>query len=213
MKIYGFYHICTINNWKEIVQEQLCKIVKSGLYDETEKIFVSIIGNECNWIPSLDGNILNKCVIIYTSQDTSCYERKILEYMREFSYQCEENDKYYYLHSKGIKWYDNIYVYINVQDWRRYMEYFIIEKYKSCVQDLAEYDVCGVNFSENPKRHFSGNFWWARSGYIKKLPTKINDDYLDPEMWLCSSNPKHKNYFSSGINHYWGNFPLSKYAK
>ena len=34
MTIYGYYHICAINNWEKIVNEQVRTIIDSGLVKE-----------------------------------------------------------------------------------------------------------------------------------------------------------------------------------
>jgi hypothetical protein len=53
-------------------------------------------------------------------------------------------------------------------------------------------DVAGGLYVENPK-HFSGNFWWANSDYIKTLPTldpKNIKEYNRGEFWICSNTEK-----------------------
>ena len=76
-----------------------------------------------------------------------------------------------------------------VNDWRKYMEYFIIENYESCLVILDKYDACGVNLCSNPTKHFSGNFWWSTSEYIKKL-TDLKDidrgHRWNAEFWIGS---------------------------
>ena len=51
------------------------------------------------------------------------------------------------------------------------MTYFILEKMEICINEIYNgYDAVGVDWNEIPNKHFSGNFWWASSEYIKSLP-------------------------------------------
>jgi hypothetical protein len=95
-----------------------------------------------------------------------------------------------------------------VDDWRKYMSYFVIDKWENRVKELEEYDCTGVNFSEknnNIPRHYSGNFWWSKSSHIKKNKD-IMERYPDRmfcEMWLCQSEEsKYNSVWNSPINHY-----------
>jgi hypothetical protein len=72
---------------------------------------------------------------------------------------------------------------------------------------LETYDVVSCNYSEWPMKHFSGNYWWSKSEYIKNI-AHINDDTwwasecqkhpdvnpltwrLRDEMWICHGDAK-----------------------
>ena len=43
-KIYIYFHVCCINNWKSVVRNIYDQIKESGLYEKTEKIKCSVIG-------------------------------------------------------------------------------------------------------------------------------------------------------------------------
>src|SRR5579871_3550164 len=45
-KVYGFYHICTLGNWKSVVSNQIVSLIQSGLYNKTSKIFYTLVGPE-----------------------------------------------------------------------------------------------------------------------------------------------------------------------
>ena len=202
MAIYGFYHICTINHWQQVVNEQIKKIISSGLYNKSDKIFIAVIGPHCQYKLNYD-----KFQVIFSSPDLKHFERPVLEYMRRFSETANPNDKFYYLHSKGV----SHKYHASIDDWNHFMEYFLIERYEHCLLALEEHDACGVNWGNNPK-HFSGNFWWAKASYIRKLPEKIGKNYYDPEMWIGLGNPKSKCLHQSGINHYYYLYPQYLYA-
>jgi hypothetical protein len=45
------------------------------------------------------------------------------------------------------------------------MEYYLFHHCKKCIELLDKYDTVGVNYSENPWSHYSGNFWWMKWSY------------------------------------------------
>jgi hypothetical protein len=192
-QIYGFHHICLLNNGRDIFEEQLKTIQSSGLYDNTTTIFCSILGDGTINLPS-------KYVVIYQSADMSCYERKILEYMHQNSRT--NIGMYWYIHTKGVSKYNHI-NYPNLRDWRILMEYWLIRKWKDRYNDLNNNDVVGINYTNAPHPHFSGNFWWARSDYIANNPTDFNyTEYLEPEMWVCKSKPRVLCAYDSKLYHH-----------
>lgn len=115
-----------------------------------------------------------------------------------------------YIHTKGITSSmkmspETMSQYKNYYYWRQYLNWGVIEKWKACVSALQTYDVSGVNYYTVPAKHFSGNFWWANSSYIKRLPNpatidwwrkiqketsdqwlKTTSDRFRDEQWLCS---------------------------
>lgn len=117
-----------------------------------------------------------------------------------------------YIHTKGITSgmkisKDTMQSHKNYYYWRQYLNWGVIEQWKACVSALNDYDVAGVNFYTEPSKHFSGNFWWANSSYIKQLPDpetidwwrhiqkntrnmwlKDAPDRFRDEQWLCSSD-------------------------
>jgi hypothetical protein len=122
--------------------------------------------------------------------------------------------KYWYIHTKGISHHGS-YREQNVKDWRKYMEYFVIQKWKTCYKDLDTYDIAGVNYEKIPYYHYSGNFWWATSKYISTNETEFtNEDYYETEFWLCRGKPSHIgiSYHSSKINHYEHRYPPQMYV-
>ncbi len=183
-EIHIFIHVCTINNWKPILLEQLNRIHASGLYDACKSISLGVLG---------DGNMSNfakkypKLTILFQSPNVGLYERPTLLACHEFcSSHADPDSLVLYLHTKGVTKTSPI-VSANVRDWVNYMEYFTIDLWPNCVAALENYDVCGVNLYPVPALHFSGNFWWARAAYIATLPNTISPDYLAPEMWLVLS--------------------------
>ena len=118
----------------------------------------------------------------------------------------------WYIHTKGVTAPNNP----NQRDWRKYMEYFTIERYEDCIKALETYDVCGVNWHpplwDVKNYHFSGNFWWARAEYIKNLPPiNLDGDRHEAESFLGYGNPRVKCLHESDIDHYRYPCPRVKY--
>ena len=131
----------------------------------------------------------------------------------------DEDFQILYLHSKGITSVDNHLINGNAQTfknyyyWRHFLNWGVIEKWKDCVAALDIYDLAGVNYFDEPAPHFSGNFWWANSSYVRHLPDpstkdwwkyiqntttdswlKTAPDRFRDEMWVCSD--KNRKVFS-----------------
>ncbi len=219
---YIFYHIFCNQYTKNIIKDQITKIIWSGLYKKIDKIYCFLVGEEkyINEIKSIILNYGNKFIIknenIGINDNT--YERFTLLKIKNYIL---DEDFFLYIHSKGIT---RINLYENkIEDWKNLMEYFLIHNYKECIKYLDDgYDVLGVNYVNNPytnKNHFSGNFWWSKGSYFKKLPTEIGKEYennkiayyTSPEDYICLNNPKIKILFNSNINHYESNFSMNKY--
>ena len=198
-----FYHITCINNWKEIVNSQLEKIKNSGLYTIVKNIYCFLICDEINQQE-------------YSEHIKSYGDKIIIELTADKGNECltlsnikrliNPYDKFLYIHSKGVtRWNTN--VYNNVVDWRNLMEYFLINKYKKCIDCLNCYDTVGVNYFDNTPKHYSGNFWWCNYKYYMTVP----DIYDNPEFHLFKSNPKMISLFNSKSHHYNYPYPESNY--
>ena len=171
-------------------------IFKSGLIDEVEKINVGIVGDKEVILP-----IDDKINILYKNDNLQSYEFLTLQFLKDF---CKENEDYnvLYLHTKGVTLESK-----PINDWRQYMLYFLVEKYEKCFDVLKNNDTCGVDLRKDPANHYSGNFWWAKSNYIKTL-IEFNDMIVilserhKAEFWICSGNGNHYSLWDCGIDVY-----------
>jgi hypothetical protein len=81
----------------------------------------------------------------------------------------------------------------NVEAWVRYLDLFVINKWEECVKALEENDAAGGLYVYQDPKHFSGNFWWANSDYLKTLP-RLNpyniNQYNRGEFWILSNTDK-----------------------
>lgn len=185
-------------------------IFKSGLIDQVEKINIGIVGDKEVILPKND-----KINILYKNNNLKEYEFLTLQLLRDF---CKKNDDYnvLYLHTKGANSDSK-----PINDWRQYMMYFLVEKYEKCFEVLENNDTCGVDLRNNPTLHYSGNFWWAKSNYIKTLMKFIDMKVIlserhKAEFWICLGNGNHHNLWDCGIDVYERHlheYPKNKYIK
>jgi hypothetical protein len=192
-----------VNNWLDIFKEQIKKLIDSGLYDNANKIFINMIGypNHKEIVESYLKDINSKITI--TCHQLNDFESTTLIMLKNY---CDENDCYaLYFHTKGV--YNQLHK-ENQEAWRRYMDYFNVEKWKDCVNKLDEgFDCCGVNWLGNfEPPYFAGNYFWASSDYVRTLVVPKNVDFTLPaneifiiercwyEGWIGRSNRKINQY-------------------
>ena len=197
-----FWHTCQLGPWKEIVQEQFDTLESSGILDVCENVYITFLGKkreDISWLIEKHP----KFILFAYDPDLGNYERLCLMSLLEWSQENEAN--VLYIHNKGASRNNTE----NIRTWRKAMEYFLIENYKTCLEDLKEYDALGCmiknegrrghNISnEAHKMHFSGNFWWSKTEYLKNLPSlnhidlRQNSAYWLCERWVLHSHPNVK---------------------
>lgn len=225
-KIYGVWHCCVAGpSWENILYSQIDLLESSKLIDNTSRLFVHIVFDN-RFLQNADklyklSFFLRPNVTLLCSLNLHDFEYPALKIVYDLAnigshHSPSEMQPYsnvhhpfklYYMHSKGFLSGDfqrrNPAVL-----WKEYMEYFNIERWEDCVKALDDYDICGVEWRERPKMHFSGNFWWARSKYLQKLPNILdywsNNKFerLMAEMYIGLSNPKYKDFCNFGKDMY-----------
>jgi hypothetical protein len=123
----------------------------------------------------------------------------------------------FYIHTKGIRHYRPDWrkeliacgsftetTYGQVLYWRKYMEYFTIERPQLCLRYLLP--TIPTNLSDPPRPpgagvhcgveyhvkhpHYSGNMWAATCDYIsRKLSPVLGTYYLAAEFWIAGGSP------------------------
>ena len=207
MKTYIYFHICCLNNWKEIVDKIIFKIKDSGLYDIVDEIRCGILGNYEKY-ESLKND--PKIKIIGNSPDIKLYECFTLNMLYNDALRSNEEFNVLYLHSKGL---NHNKTNPNVEDWVEYLCYFNIYKYAINIKKLSDFDTVSVNLNYDKTIHYSGNFWWSKSSYIKKLKICTYECYNSPEYWITSC-PEIGNYlclWKSNVEHYTEPYKPDKY--
>jgi hypothetical protein len=180
--IYGVYFICCINNYLDVVKEQLLCLNK-GLLTITSKIIIFITNYDEKNCVELD-ELLDDCekFVLIKSRE-NLFEKYAINNYKNY---INDVDYYlYYFHTKGLKNENDPHISI-FSSRRQILNYYTLEMYNVNIELLENYDAVGCSLSLYPKKHFSGNFWWSKSSYLNLLQD-INDKYLSPEMYLLSN--------------------------
>jgi hypothetical protein len=189
IKIY--YHTYLINDYKDVVTDQLTSIFYSGLYENCHEFYIGVVGSEeeKKWITNLVEKYSKIKLHFFDNGD----EKDTLKLILSTS---EPNDYILYFHTKGITHYNHI----TINLWRRLLKYKVIHEWKKCIEMLHEYDCVGPLYREDTFigyfPHFSGNFWWAKYDHLITLDNLyLNENYVHgrfgAEFWI-GSNPDAK---------------------
>jgi hypothetical protein len=218
--IIGYIHICQIGEWERSFRMILDAMKKSKLYDAVKEIRLGILCPNCSEYENV--GLLNdpKFRVVYVGNPGE-YERPTLLHMKQAAETDPLDAKYFYLHTKGLRWFGTPYEPF-VVDWIKLLIYWNIEKWINADDIVGKYDTYGCNYHSGDKYplHYSGNFFWTTSHHLKVLPDVIGPGYNAPEFWLCSAGmfagkPNAYNSFSSEfedtMGHYNNLFPESKY--
>lgn len=165
-----------------------------GLYKDCSEICVGIAGSSATegWFSNYP-----KAKIIYKNPDPTVYESLTLQALHQRSKDLSNDHLILYFHTKGAhsQFTNNAKA---VSTWRMVMGYWLITKYKRCLSLIEKHnlDVLGGNFVDQVPNeglrnllcqgrshasHYSGNFWWARASYIRRLHC--------PEVHTSKQNP------------------------
>ena len=168
-KIYGVYFICCIDDYYNIVEEQINLLISNGLYNITDKILCFICKFEEKILHILKQ--YDKIQIISTNENL--YEKYAINNYKKYI----SDDYYlYYFHSRTNKC---------LNDLRILCNHFTLTKWRISLELLNYYDCVGINLKQFPKLHYYGNYFWSKSEHLNKL-VDLDDNNLFPEMYICS---------------------------
>lgn len=166
-KNYIFYHIGTLGDkWQDVVKEQLDMIRESGLMDRIEMIYYGCNGKECDRLLKDYFKDSDKIKPLENAicPDRITYENTTINAMIEFSRE-NPDCNILYLHTKGTY---NKYTYQT--KWRKYMMNYLVGQHELCLDLLNRGFYSVGTLLTICFKYYEGNFWWARSDYIKTLP-------------------------------------------
>lgn len=239
MKLKYYLQIAELPGWLPIFSEILGKMDKSGMLDACDEVNLCCNGVRSTFQlhlqPLIDSH--EKFKLIHVNGDASGHERPTINYLKDQA-DATDDEIYYvgYGHLKGVTRPDDQ----KMIDWRNHSVYWSIERWKDSINKLNEgYEIASVNWMEYPHKHFSGNFWWASSNYIRRLkrladydkiqmgtPSDyLNGVILDPgnwrfenEAWSGSGDPNlyelHKSHPPADVSfHYNNEYPASNYRE
>lgn len=208
------YHIFAKNNFKEIVESQINRIIKTGLYDWCDKMEITFTGekSDLDLIAPIFSN-LEKINITITPDNRFEYYaiNTIWEYSQKF------NGKVFYFHTKGVS---NNYKDIQSMEiserkvqgikwWKEILEKFLIDKWEECINVLDKYDQCGVT---NAQGWWWGNFWWSNLSWVRSNTKPYCGDRWYFEAWLNNyRDPKIYEWYHFTFNPYFSILPNDIY--
>jgi hypothetical protein len=212
-KNYCFIHSCNLpTKGIKRLDYLINELINSRLNLIFEKIFINNIGEpiENVWnLPNVD--------ITNYSSECNLFEIPTINKIKQFS-EININVNILYIHTKGISFDDD---YLEENDWIDMMLHFLLNK--NCINLLNDYDTLGCNYitsgldyhpdgtTTTAPPHYSGNFWWAKSEYLRTLPlipeVGVTINKNDAEYWLMKLNPNYLELHHSGVDHYRERYP------
>lgn len=156
-----------------VVHEQMAALKLSGLEDAAEEIHIGINGGEESQL--LRELLPAKAQITYHGLQSKAENLTIV--LLENWLKTHPDWYVLYTHAKGSthaigspygQYSDN---------WRQAMMWHLVTHWRQCVADLdAGHEACGCNWLtgmgwDKSQNIFGGNFWWAKSSYLRILPS------------------------------------------
>jgi len=232
MKIRIGYHVVAQLGWEELTDNCINKMKNSGLWDAVTEIHMF-----CHYSPELFKPLQEQLkdhdkIIWHLFTDSIVTRGECFSNFKLKTICDTDTDEWAVLrlHNKSSN-------YVNRPDkdisykWRDLIEYWNIERWELMFSKLNQgYDAAGNHWMQSPWPHFSGNVWWAKSSYIKKLPllplpvdaqsTNLNLAPWGPrhqsEAWVglgtnphvWSANPELTDWGYPGIGEGWNNYTI-----
>lgn len=246
MKTKAYYHVYMPDDesWSYIFIDQMREMIESGLVKKLNDFHVVAIGNKqsqshllgllyyYNHITGLnislnfidkdrkDSELHN---LDQVQNNTLLSETATLQLIHEECKVAEEPYRVLYFHAKGVTSIERVlktgqyHKFINFMHWRKHLEWGVFDMHEKSMELLSEYDAVSTNYDEWPCPHYSGNFWWANSNYIKTLSNPNDDEWwssyknkypalhtlpdrLVAEMWIGSGeNPKLYSHYNDPL--------------
>jgi hypothetical protein len=182
-KLKVYIHVAKMYTWEALLHEILEDIRFSSLGNKSEVTMVSVGGG----IPDIKGKR-----VINTGLPLVSYEFPTLELLYD---ELEPNTAVCYCHLKGVSQPDSP----DHRNWRRELSYFTILDWVNRISHLHYRWTSGPRIVNGGSgwsgdyvhayKHYSGNFWWARSDYLTQLqhPNTFKYSRYCAESWLGQS--------------------------
>jgi hypothetical protein len=172
-----------------LLGEVISDLVSSGLYDAAAHITFGVNSSEAKF--QLTRSMAPPKVVLHHHSAELQSELPTLALLREW---LPEKDDWYvlYLHAKGVRHPHSPITHA----WRRCMTRHTVHNWRSCVADLdSGCDSVGAHWltpQEYPERiraasYWGGNFWWAKSSFLRTLPELPANATTRAEFYLAES--------------------------
>jgi hypothetical protein len=193
-------HSCTFwDQSEDVLSEMLERVAMSGLLGELAHLWILNYGAQREGYMKLSTEaeqimLTNKHRVSFLHVDNTCsqFEIPTLTSIRALSERLDPETHILYMHTKGVSYAPPIPQ--PMTDWRRMMEYFLVEKHDACYHLLASglIDAVGTTYRFAADRQFLGNFWWTTAGYVNQLrmnivKTNTSNAKFDAETYILSA--------------------------
>ena len=189
-----YFHCYCFGSYASILYNKYKKINNSELLKNIYNFYVIVSNTQERHKDFLQqfSTLSNKIKIINLPNPVFNDESDTLNFILQKSNDSSTNRRILYLHTKGVTRSHQL-VKKNVDAWVEYLDLYNIHKWKECVDALDTHDVAGGLYESSNPKHFSGNFWWANTNYIKTLPEITEKNYKlfnRGEFWILSNTDK-----------------------
>ena len=189
-----YFHCYCFGSYASILYNKYKKINNSELLKNIDNFYVIVSNTQERHKDFLQqfSTLSNKIKIINLPNPVFNDESDTLNFILQKSNDSSTNRRILYLHTKGVTRSHQL-VKKNVDAWVEYLDLYNIHKWKECVDALDTHDVAGGLYESSNPKHFSGNFWWANTNYIKTLPEITEKNYKlfnRGEFWILSNTDK-----------------------
>ncbi len=189
-----YFHCYCFGSYASVLYNKYKKINNSELLKNIDNFYVIVSNAQDRHKDFLQefSTLSNKIKIINLSNPVFNDESDTLNFILKQSNDSSTNRRILYLHTKGVT-HSHPIVKKNVDAWVEYLDLYNIHKWKECVDALQTHDVAGGLYESSNPKHFSGNFWWANTDYIKTLPEITEKNYKlfnRGEFWILSNTNK-----------------------
>jgi len=199
VKLTHFYHIFADGDYRKPVAEHFAALEESGLLSELDSVRLGIVGSKEN------RRKVRREVRRYVAVEAdNGWEQVTLNKLYDFCQ--DDNGAVFYAHTKGASSQSEL-----ARQWRVSMTHDTVTRWRECITALDTVDAAGPYWlkswepeHKDHKYFFAGNFWWARSDYIRTLsPVSVSNRY-QAEGWIGLADPSVR-IMREGFS-YWGNF-------
>lgn len=191
-----FYHVGILNNWHDIVEDQLATLFNCGLGHYASKITVSYTNGDEESIRDLRvllhnfENTAEVKIDLIPGPGTIPWESVSLNAIHDTCHAAKKKTVVFYFHNKGTSsykadWRSDIHQswsYSRSLYWRKFLEYFTLERPYLCLTAFKNGAyTCGpqLRYPDIFPMHYSGNFWSLHCDYLVQYPENITKFYVN----------------------------------
>lgn len=184
MRLSHFYHVFADGDWMKPAQEHFKALVTSELLENLDMIHLGIVGSRENRL-----RVAKTLPGVVVAEADEGWEQVTLQKLHQHAQT--DVGIIFYAHTKGA-WSQSILA----DRWRASMTHDTVTRWRDCVEALQTVQACGAHWirSHMPEHRehehfFGGNFWWARSDYVRTLEPVKTDTRFQAEGWIGLNNP------------------------